>query len=166
MKHAPEVSRSLARLPKLLSGVALAAPLLTFSLSSGQAASVASSPLSIISGSVRSANGTPVAGDVVTFYPADPPSDGTMDWQPAPLGHATTDAKGIWTFTVPSYGSLPAATRTEAAANNGWLNLVAIGFGKATVGATSYGEKRTPLGPLGRGKPRLRPWSTRLPRWP
>jgi acyl dehydratase len=75
MKHSLKVSGSSARPPKLLFAVALAAPLLTFSLSSGQAASAGSSPFSTISGSIRSANGTPVTGDVVTFIqPTRPPT--------------------------------------------------------------------------------------------
>jgi len=81
----------------------------------------------------------------------------------APLvGTTTTDAKGRWSFAVPSYSSLPAQAQAAAQANDGYLNLdviamingkqstdVAVGTRSAWVGAPSAVRPLVPASGIG-----------------
>jgi Fibronectin type III domain len=99
-------------------------------------------PPNVVTGQIVAANAaaTPVAGDEVTIFdnPQTPLADNTAV---TVLGTATTNAQGIWSFTVPAYSALPAAAQADAAANNGYLNVDANGDGTATVNGTQYDEK-------------------------
>jgi hypothetical protein len=97
-------------------------------------------PPGVVSGQVIDSTGAPVAGDVVSLYGSDPPDSATSGWEPGLVGTATTDSNGYWTFTLPAYNALPADAQAEAAANNGYLNLDAIGMGTATADGTQYTE--------------------------
>lgn len=102
-----------------------------------------------ITGTVVAPNAaaTPVTGDPVTIVAnANPSSDPTSDPTtvtntPTVIGTATTDSKGQWSFTAPSYSQLPADAQAEAAANDGYLNVDAISMGTAiTSGGNQYTE--------------------------
>ncbi len=95
-------------------------------------------PPGAVTGTVLAPNGTPVAGDQVTLYVADPPADDPSSWTPSAVGTATTDANGIWVFQVPSYSALPADAQSAADSNGGWLNLDASATAFSTVGSVTY----------------------------
>lgn len=80
------------------------------------------------------AKATPVAGDVITIFPNDGSAPGT----PSVLGTATTDAQGYWSFAVPPYSQLPADAQAEATANDGYLNVDAVGTGTAAANSNTY----------------------------
>ena len=81
--------------------------------------------------------GQPVAGATVQILPADAPSSDPDSWGPNVIGTATTDANGIWAFTVPPYSALPADSQAAADNNGGYLNLDAsvLAFAATASGA-------------------------------
>ena len=97
------------------------------------------SPEQVITGTVTAPSGTPVPNDQISFVTND--GDATSaPVTPTVVGTATTDSNGNWSFTVPGYGSLPADAQASATANDGYLNIEAIGMGTATVNGTTYVE--------------------------
>src|SRR6266704_5742104 len=95
-------------------------------------------PPAVLSGTVMSPNGQSVQGATVDLMPSDVPASDPAAWSPSISGTATTDANGIWTFTVPPYSSLPSDAKAAADANGGSLNLDATVGAWATVGTSSY----------------------------
>ncbi len=95
-------------------------------------------PPAVLSGTVMSPNGQSVQGATVDLMPSDVPASDPAAWSPSIIGTATTDANGIWTFTVPPYSSLPSDAKAAADANGGSLNLDATVGAWATVGTSSY----------------------------
>ncbi|HET9896675.1 MAG TPA: fibronectin type III domain-containing protein [Streptosporangiaceae bacterium] len=71
-------------------------------------------PAGVISGTVLSPGGEPVAGAPVTIYSSDVPAGDPSGWNPATVGTATTDANGIWTFTDPQVQPAPVAVSDAA----------------------------------------------------
>ncbi|MHB1597056.1 MAG: fibronectin type III domain-containing protein [Streptosporangiaceae bacterium] len=102
-----------------------------------------SAPPAVLSGTVLSPNGQPVNGATVVLTPSDVPPSSPTEWTPSIVGTATTDANGIWTFTVPPYSSLPADAQADADANGGSLNLTADAEAWTTSGTTSYNMDAT-----------------------
>ncbi len=102
-------------------------------------------PAGVISGTVLSPDGQPVSGAMVAIEPSDAPASDPATWTSSIIGTATTDAKGIWTFTVPPYSALPADAQAAANNNGGWLNLDASAFASANV-TTASGTVSYPLG--------------------
>jgi hypothetical protein len=104
----------------------------------GSSAPTTYTPPGVIAGTVVAPNAgaTPVAGDLITIFPNANTAAGT----PSTIGTTTTDANGNWSFAVPPYSQLPADAQADAEANNGYLNVDAIGMGNATVGGTKYEE--------------------------
>jgi hypothetical protein len=95
-------------------------------------------PPGVITGTVLSPEGKPVQGATVEIGPSDVPASNPAGWSPSIIGTPTTDANGIWTFTVPPYSSLPSDAQAAADANGGWLNLDTSVSASATVGTASY----------------------------
>jgi hypothetical protein len=96
------------------------------------------SPPNVISGTVLAPSGQPVAGATVNILPSDAPASDPDSWSPNLIGTATTDANGIWTFTVPPYSSLPADSQAAADNDGGYLNMDAsvVAFATTASGAT------------------------------
>ena len=66
----------------------------------------------VITGTVTAPNGSPVPSDQIQFVTND--GDATSaPVTPTVLGTAVTDGNGRWSFTVPSYASLPADAHSE-----------------------------------------------------
>jgi hypothetical protein len=76
-----------------------------------------------------------VPGDTVDIYdvPQDPTATQTL------IGTTTTDSSGNWSFTVPSYSSLPSAAQADADSNGGILNMDAQAYATATASASDGG---------------------------
>ncbi len=142
----------------------------TASNAAGTSESAGWSPANVISGTVLSPAGQPVSGATVDIYTADVPGAVTApglpvpestDWTSAAIGTATTDASGIWTYTVPPYSALPADAQAAADDNGGYLNMDASVIATATaadgtaynVGADAFrsafvGSSTQPSGPV------------------
>jgi Fibronectin type III domain len=117
------------------------APLDSFTVTAtnaaGQSVGSTFTPPQAITGQVTAPSGAPVAGDQVTLVTnSDDPSPAPVT--PSVLGTAVTGANGDWSFTVPSYASLPADAQAAAAANGGYLNVDAVVMGTATVSGANY----------------------------
>src|SRR5262249_53047278 len=97
-------------------------------------------PSGVLTGTVLGPNGHPVSGALVMIYNSDVPASDPAGWSPAVIGNVTTDANGVWTFTVPAYSALPADAQAAANGNGGWLNMMAFAWAYATVNGTQYQE--------------------------
>jgi hypothetical protein len=104
------------------------------------AAGTAGSAAQTVTGTVTMPSGAPLAGATVTIEDTDPPSTDPASWTPDTLGTATTGANGQWSFTVPTYGSLPAGAQQAATNDGGYLDVDAYASGSATVGSNQYPE--------------------------
>jgi hypothetical protein len=133
--------------------------------SAGASEAATYAPPNVISGTVLAPSGQPVSGAAVGIYPSDVPASDPDSWTPSLIGTATTDANGIWTYTVPQYSALPADAQADANSNGGYLNVDASATGAATVGTTTYdlgadtsrsawvGTASQPSGPVTAGDP-------------
>lgn len=81
----------------------------------------------------------------MAIEPSDAPAPDPAIWTSSIIGTATTDANGIWTFTVLPYSALPGDAQAAADNNGGWLNLDASAFASANV-STASGTVSYPLG--------------------
>jgi Fibronectin type III domain len=111
----------------------------TFSVTATNAAGTSDaavySPPNVISGTVVAPSGQPVSGATVDILPSDVPASAPATWSPSVIGTATTDANGIWTFTVPPYSALPADSQAAANNDGGYLNVDAVAAAYATDAA-------------------------------
>lgn len=87
-----------------------------------------------------SATEIPPAGTLVTLTPTDIPTgaDASVEYQPPTIGTAYTDANGDWSYSIPSFASLPSDAQTDANQTGGWLNVTATAVDVANTSTTSY----------------------------
>jgi hypothetical protein len=124
---------------RLLVAAALTVPLLTATPAVAQAASQQNPQL--FAGTVVTAGGTRIAGQLVSLYVTpDRPDKSTL------IGTAVTNSRGQWSLAAPAYAALPKAAQLAATADMGYLNVEAVAMhGSAIAIATESAWVGTPV---------------------